>query len=811
MINYLKNKIKTVKLFFVKIIDRDDIDLEEKGRRKLFVVFLLIIVFPLAAYGVFHIKNGLPQYGIPNLLICVLIFFIIFFLRYMEKGKNVFRLIIFIEWVMLVYWIYTGAIQGLASLIIFPFPLLAYFLIGRKEGTFWSISLAAVCLLIFFNPFPHLAEYQYTLPFIVRYITSLFIVILFTYSYEAEREKYRDEIQSAHKNLIRERNNIAIAKEETDRANMLLKNEMNEKRKYQIELQNHKSNLEGIVADRTNELKQKNNELLNALDDLKSINTELQLSRSDLEISEIHYRILANNVVDLIWSMDMSLKFIYMSPSVKTMYGYTVEEAMNIPLEKWSTPDSTEKIKKIFLEQIKIDNPNDPDRSVVVNLEQYRKDGSVLPVECKVSFMRDNNMKPIGVVGITRDISERVESQKEKEYIQSQLAHAQKMEAMGTLVGGLAHDFNNFLGGIIGSLDLLKLSFEKEDLKYRDDVQDYLKVAMDSATRSSNIIKQLLTISKKKKLELAPVDINLSLLHVLTICKTSFPKNITLDFNISSEKLIVLAEAGQIEQVLLNLCINASHAMTIMRQDKSFMGGILSVTLSKVRTDESLIKINPEAEEFNDWICMQIKDTGVGIEENIINRIFEPFYTTKSHDDGTGLGLSISYSIVKQHNGFIHVTSTPGETTTFSVYLPEFESSEEVKTSKVKERVIINGTGTILIIDDEKIIIDVVTGILSRSGYNVISAMAPEEGILMYKEKFNDISAVILDLSMPQMSGIEVYKELKSINRDIRAVLSSGMLDNETRSDALKLGINDVLYKPFNAVELTEVISRILI
>ncbi len=797
MLGYIKKIFQDVKIFFLKIIDREDIDLEENGRRKLIVVFLLIVFFPLIIYGISHMRNGLPQYGIPNLIISGIIIFCIFLLRYLKRGISIFRVFIVFEAVMLIYWVYTGLAQGFASMFVFTFPPFVFFLTGRKEGAIWVFVLTAICLLIFFNPFPQFIAYNYTNPFIMRHVTILLVIILFTYNYESVREKYKEGMGKEQRNLLEERNSLAKAKEEADRVNELIKMEIEEKIKYQLELQNNKNNLEEIVADRTNELRQRNKDLQDAL--------------SELDVSENHYRILADNITDMIWSMDMSLKFTYFSPSVESMYGYTVEEAMQVPYDKWSTPDSTKIIMETFLANLKMesDPSAEPDRSAILYLEQYKKDGSLLPVECKVSFLRDQDMKPCGIVGITRDITERVEAQKEKEFIQAQLAQAQKMEAMGTLVGGLAHDFNNLLGGIIGSMDLIKISLDKEQLKNPDDVYPYLNVAMDSATRSTNIIKQLLTISKKRKLELTPVDINQSIKHVMDICKTSFPKSINIDLNISGEELIVLAEEIQIEQVLLNLCINASHAMTMMRPDKSSSGGTLTITSNKIKTDENFLKIIPEAGEFPAWICIHITDTGVGIEENIINRIFEPFYTTKKHEKGSGLGLSISYSIVKQHNGFIHVSSTPGKTTTFSVYLPEFESLSGIKSIKQKKESLIQGAGTILIIDDEKIIIDVVNGILKRCGYRLIYAMTPNEGISLYKEKFNEISAVILDLSMPQMSGLEVYKALKIINPQIKAILSSGMLDNETRNIAFKLGINEVLYKPFNAAELTEVLSKI--
>jgi len=225
--------------------------------------------------------------------------------------------------------------------------------------------------------------------------------------------------------------------------------------------------------------------------------------------------------------------------------------------------------------------------------------------EIKTSFLRDTSGRAIGFVGVTRDISERVQAQRETEKIQEQLAQAQKMEALGTLVGGLAHDFNNILIGIMGSYDLLGMLLENNCLRDKDEIDQYLRLGADSARRAADLIKQLLALSKKHGIALTPVDITESLRHIRDICRNSFPKSVALDFRIAERPLVVMGDMVQIEQVLLNLCINASHAMTVMRDPSERQGGVLTV-----EADE----IGPEADGGRGRIRIQISDTGVGMD-----------------------------------------------------------------------------------------------------------------------------------------------------------------------------------------------------
>lgn len=415
-----------------------------------------------------------------------------------------------------------------------------------------------------------------------------------------------------------------------------------------------------------------------------------------------------------------------------------------------------------------------------------------------------------GCTGVGADITDRKLAEAERERIQAQLIQAQKMEALGTLAGGLAHDFNNMLGGIMGSLNLLELLLEKETLSQGETLHRYIETALESSRRAADMTKQLLTLSRKRDLQLAPVDINLSLKHVQKIAKSSFPKTVILDFRIGDTPLRIEADPTQIEQVLLNLCVNASHAMTIMRQEGEREGGTLTVHAEEIFSDRYFCALHPEAREDARYVKILVSDTGVGMDEKTIKHIFDPFYTTKKKDTGTGLGLSMAYSIIKQHRGFIHVYSEAGKGSGFSVYLPVLEKHDGTESDHAARKPIIRGSGRILVIDDEKAILRIARGMLEQCGYDVELSENGEEAIALYAQRHGEIDAVILDQSMPGISGMEVFTRLREINPRVKVLLTSGLSDDESVNRALKKGINGFLQKPYSTDELSAKIKDIL-
>ncbi len=398
----------------------------------------------------------------------------------------------------------------------------------------------------------------------------------------------------------------------------------------------------------------------------------------------------------------------------------------------------------------------------------------------------------------------------ERERTRLQLIQAQKMEAVGTLAGGIAHDFNNMLGGIMGSINMLELLLLEEGRSSREAMLKYIEIAFESCKRAADMTSQLLTISRKSELKLAPVDINLSMKHIYKLIKNSFPKSVEIDFNIGDTPLTIMADPVQIEQVILNLCVNASQAMTLMRPDGERHGGKMHVEAGFVSGDEAARIVHAEVRPGTNYAKITVSDNGVGMSDEIRAHIFDPFFTTKKSTEGTGLGLSMVYSIVRQHGGFIDVHSEPGNGSIFTVFIPSRDADSPGPVAQKIKPGVVRGGGTILIIDDEKAILRIARGMLELCGYQVLTADNGPEGIEIYLREHEGIDGVLMDLSMPGTSGLEVYESLKDINRDVRVLLTSGLIDDYELSAAKERGIRDFIQKPFTAEDLSRRIRDLL-
>jgi len=414
------------------------------------------------------------------------------------------------------------------------------------------------------------------------------------------------------------------------------------------------------------------------------------------------------------------------------------------------------------------------------------------------------HLKGIEIVGV----GIRIEDVTDIEKKDAQLRQAQKMDTVGTLAGGLAHDFNNVLGGILGTLSILKFKLSKEPKINIATINEHITLMEDSGERAKDMVTQLLSISKKQELNFACVSLNKVVEDVVKICKNSLDKCIEIVPAYAENNAFVNADITQIEQVLLNLCVNASHAMTIMRENKEQMGGILSISLEKIFADELFCQINPDATEGYYWI-LSVSDTGVGMVSKTISEIFSPFFTTKSEGKGTGLGLSMVYSILKQHKGFIDVKSEVGLGSTFNIFLPENTKKRELRKTPIKDQVK-KGKGTILIVDDELIIRMIAKQILEECNYKVILSLDGEDGVKMFKKHHKEIDAILLDMVMPKKSGIIAYKEMSEIDKNLKVLLASGFRRDERVEDLLKAGVKDFIQKPYTLGKLSEKIYEVV-
>jgi len=382
---------------------------------------------------------------------------------------------------------------------------------------------------------------------------------------------------------------------------------------------------------------------------------------------------------------------------------------------------------------------------------------------------------------------------KEKKQLEAQLQQAQKMEAIGTLAGGIAHDFNNLLMGIQGNISLLLLDIDSSHSHYES-----LGSIKKQVKSGAKLVSHLLGYARRGKYEVKPVNLN-QLVEELSETFGRTRKEITISRNLTEDLLATEVDQGQMEQVLLNLFINASDAMP--------GGGKIILKTMNATHNNIKDKLYDDLKP-GDYVLLTMTDTGTGMDKSTMERIFDPFFTTKEMSCGTGLGLASVYGIINAHGGYIDVESKKGQGSTFSLYLPV---SEKKYRKVVKTAVeITKGTETVLVTDDEETVLEVSKGLLEAMGYRVLIARDGNEAIEVYKKNRDDIDIVLLDIVMPNMGGSKVYERMKEINQDIRVLLLSGYsIDGEAR-EILERGCNGFIQKPFNIKELSAKLREIL-
>ncbi len=417
-----------------------------------------------------------------------------------------------------------------------------------------------------------------------------------------------------------------------------------------------------------------------------------------------------------------------------------------------------------------------------------------------IMFYPYSNIAKGGVVIRIDDVSRAVENEEKIKKIQ-------KMEVLSSLTGGLAHDFNNILGGIIGAVSLLEWELANEKHIDQTALKENLEIIQSSANRAENIVTHLLTLAREHQFEFHAADLNEIVKQVHDICQNSLEKNIKVQATYADEKALVMADQNQIEQVLLNLSINSSHAMTIMRKEGEAQGGVLCFYIEKIHADRTFCDYHPEA-TGNDYWLVSVQDTGVGIEKKIIPKIFDPFFSTKKKIKGTGLGLSMVYNIITEHKGFIDVYSECGVGTTVNIYLPAVAQKEIVSTNN-KEKDTLKLKGSVLLCDDEEAVRKIGSEMLKACGIDVITARDGFEAIELFKKHKAEIKAVIIDAIMPGITGDLVVRELMEIKRDIRIIASSGFRRDNHVENILAYDGVVFLSKPYTLDKMKEALLKI--
>ena len=641
--------------------------------------------------------------------------------------------------------------------------------------------------------------------------------------------------------------------------------------------------------------------------------TERKRAEETLRKSEEKFRFLAEKMVDIVWTLDSDFRTTYVSPSIENVLGFTPEERKQQSLEEMITPRSLEKVQAVYVEELRKEQETDvdPNRSVTIEIEYYRKDGSTVWMENIVKGIRDSRGTIVAMHGVSRDITERKmaeealreseskfrslfdvspqaislteletgklidvnhklceltnyskeeilglnapevglyrESERikflkalrpsgevkgfemdfktkdnsvlhaeifariiqiagvsyilsvchdrtEKKSLEAQLRQAHKMESIGTLAGGIAHDFNNILGIIIGNAELAL-----DDISEENPARLNLEEIRTAGSRAKDVVSQLLSFARESNMEKKPVNIAPIVRESLKLLRSSIPKSIEIHQHITEDADTVLADCTQINQILINLCTNADHAMPD--------GGVLEICIENVEIDEDTSARYPNLDPGR-YVHLMVSDTGRGIPSEEIDRIFDPYFTTKEVGKGAGMGLAVVHGIVSKHNGKIFVDSELEEGTTFNLFFPT-TGGDPVAELPIDENPP-RGKERILFVDDEESIVYVGRTRLERLGYQVETKTDPVEALALFRDKPDEFDLVITDMTMPRMTGDRLVKEILKIRQDTPTILCTGFSEKIDEEKAKEIGIRQYIEKPVNRSDLAKMIRKVL-
>jgi two-component system, cell cycle sensor histidine kinase and response regulator CckA len=511
-----------------------------------------------------------------------------------------------------------------------------------------------------------------------------------------------------------------------------------------------------------------------------------------LQESEERFRQLAENITESVfWMADPTARqMLYVSPAYENIWGSSCE-SLYANFMEWIEAihlDDRSRIQANFFEQSLLGNYDEEYRIV-------RPDGSLRWIRDRGFPIKDHHGQAYRSVGFAEDITNR----KSAETI---LRRTERLESLGTLASGIAHDLNNMLTPIIGVAQLLPMKFPNLD----DQTKRLLQILDQSAHRGANLVKQILSFSSGVEGKPTNTQVSSLLLEIQKIIQQTFPKNIELSIDLPADLWLIAADETLLHQVFMNLCVNARDAMP--------NGGKLSISAKNVVIDESYASMHLDARSGS-YVVVTIADTGIGIQPKILNNIFDPFFTTKEIGKGTGLGLSTASGIVKSHRGFIDVLSEVGTGTRFKVFLPAIDVvaavsiASDPNTAVANSKLPMGQSELILVVDDEVTVQEITQVTLEVHGYRVITASDGIEAIALYAEHKHDINVVLLDMMMPLLDSATTIRTLRKLNPQVNIIAMSGLATNEAITRTMSEGVKAFLAKPFTADELLNLLPKL--
>jgi len=512
-----------------------------------------------------------------------------------------------------------------------------------------------------------------------------------------------------------------------------------------------------------------------------------------LQDSNERFRQLTDHIQEVFWMTNIEkMEMLYISPGYEKIWGRTCEGLMKNP-KSWMDaihPEDRERVAQAAFQK-QVTGKYDEIYRII------RPNQSMRWIRDRAFPIQDDKKNVYRVCGIAEDITDLKKAQADRERLEEQLRQSQKMEAIGTLAGGIAHDFNNILAGILGNTDLIKI-YSKD----HEEIFHSAEAIEKASKRAANLTKQLLEFAHKGKAQNIEVNLHHEIHEVVTLMETTLGKSIKVVQKLKSSSPLIQGDPDQIQQIILNLLVNARDAI--------HEGGEITIQTKDIDLN---LKSDPQITEsglrFGKYTQFSVSDSGEGIPKDLQKRIFDPFFTTKKQGKGTGMGLAITYGIVKSHGGTITVQSELNQGTSFQVYLPLSQKAFRESESQLPSESI-PGTGKILLIDDEELVLHAAEKLLNQLGYEVVTVGNGREAIEFYKKQYQEIDLVIIDLVMPQISGQECFHELKAINPNIKAILTSGLGFDKEDQNSSHQGIIGFLKKPFQINHLSHVIAKVL-